>query len=91
LRNENSRLERSNHSLTKATNFDADLDSGNVTNSPKRKARAASPVRTAKRRKGDEQVERTVAETRDEIDEDMDFLDSLGQGKTHTYRVTPVR
>lgn len=91
MRNENSRLERSNHSLTKATSFDADLDSGDATNAPKRKARAASPVRTAKRRKGNEQVERTVAETQDEIDEDMDFLDSLGQGKIQTYRVTPVR
>jgi hypothetical protein len=77
--------------LTKATSCDVELGSGTVTNAPKRKGRAVSPARTAKRRKGDEQIERTVAETQDEIDEDMDFLDSLGQGKIHTYLLLPVR
>jgi hypothetical protein len=41
--------------------------------------------------KGDQSVDRSVAETQEEIDEDMEFLDSLGQGGLngsslrHTY------
>jgi hypothetical protein len=50
-------------------------------NTSKRKACAASPTRTVKRLKGDQPFERSVAETQKEIDEDMDFLDGLGQGK----------
>jgi hypothetical protein len=31
--------------------------------------------------KGDQSADRSVEETQEEIDEDMDFLDSLGQGE----------
>lgn len=51
-------------------------------NTSKRKARAASPTRNVKHLKGDPPVERSVAETQEEIDQDMDFLDGLGQGKS---------
>ena len=85
LRNENSRLERSNHSLTSRDNCAVDYAPVNTMNTSKRKARAASPVRNAKRPKGDQPVERSVAETLEEIDEDMDFLDGLGQGESSCF------
>lgn len=47
----------------------------------KRKPRAISPTRSPKRLKHDQLVERSVAETQEEIDDDMEFLDGLGQGK----------
>lgn len=81
LRKENSRLERSNHSLTNHTSCTPDIAPINAMNTSKRKARAASPTRNVKRLKGDQPVERSVAETQEEIDDDMDFLDGLGQGK----------
>ncbi|KAF3047002.1 hypothetical protein E8E12_010194 [Didymella heteroderae] len=79
LRNENSRLERSNHSLASRTGCTTDSAPVNAMNTSKRKARAASPTRITKRLKGDQPVERSVAETLEEIDGDMDFLDGLGQ------------
>lgn len=81
LQIENSRLERSNHSLTKHTTCVPESSPGSVTNASKQKARGASPIRIARRRKGDQQAERSVAETQNEIDDDMDFLDGLGEGK----------
>lgn len=81
LRNENSRLERSNHSLTSRIGSSSDLAPVNAMNTSKRKARAASPTRNAKRLKENQPVDRSVAETQEEIDEDMDFLDGLGQGE----------
>jgi hypothetical protein len=81
LRNENTRLERSNHSLTSRTSCTPDFAPGNAMNTSKRKARTASPTRNPKRMKGDQSVDRSVEETQEEIDEDMDFLDSLGQGE----------
>ncbi|KAF3049292.1 hypothetical protein E8E11_006044 [Didymella keratinophila] len=79
LRSENTRLERSNHSLTTRTSCTPDFAPVNAMNTSKRKTRAASPARNSKRPKGDQPVDRSVAETQEEIDEDMDFLDSLGQ------------
>ncbi|KAF1927596.1 uncharacterized protein M421DRAFT_64772 [Didymella exigua CBS 183.55] len=79
LRHENSRLERSNHSLTIRTSCTLDAAPVNAMNTSKRKGRAASPARNAKRLKGDQSIERSVAETQEEIDHDMDFLDGLGQ------------
>lgn len=81
LRNENSKLERSNHSLTSRESYTPGNAPINVVDASKRKARAASPSRNVKRLKGDHPVERSVAETQEEIDEDMDFLDGLGLGK----------
>ena len=84
LRNENTRLERSNHSLTSRTSYTSDFAPVNTINTSKRKARAASPTRNPKRLKGDQPVDRSVTETQEEIDDDMDFLDGLGQGKLST-------
>lgn len=84
LRTENNRLERSNHSLTKHTACVPDKSSDSVTNALKRKARGASPTRTARRRKGDQPIERSLAETQDDINDDMDFLDKLGQGESRS-------
>lgn len=80
LRSENAKLERSNHHLTNLTSSMTDLVSGNTLNTSKRKARAASPTRTVKRPKAAPQVEQSVAETQDAIEDDFDFLDELGQG-----------
>ncbi|KAJ8115876.1 hypothetical protein OPT61_g2568 [Boeremia exigua] len=79
LRNENSRLERSNHSLAHHTGLVPDGATANAMNTSKRKARVGSPARNVKRQKGEQPVERSVAETQEEIDNDMDFLDGLGQ------------
>jgi len=81
LRNENSRLERSNHSLTYNTTCMPDMGPANAMNTSKRKARVFSPTRSAKRLKGDQPVERSVVETQEEIDDDMEVLNGLGQGK----------
>lgn len=80
IRNENTRLERSNHSLTNRASCTPDFALVSAMNTSKRKARAASPTRHQKRLKGDQPADRSVVETQEEIDEDMDFLDSLGQG-----------
>ncbi|KAJ4987661.1 hypothetical protein SVAN01_06828 [Stagonosporopsis vannaccii] len=81
LRNENSRLERSNHSLAHSTACTPDMSPVNALQPSKRKARAVSPARCVKRMKIDQPVERSAAETQEEIDEDMEFLDGLGQAK----------
>ncbi|KAF2628570.1 hypothetical protein BU25DRAFT_439516 [Macroventuria anomochaeta] len=83
LRSENSRLERSNHMLTNRTSCASDLAHTNAMNTSKRKARAASPVRNVKRPKVNQQLEHSVAETQEVIDDDMDFLDRLGQEGTN--------
>ncbi|KAF1349343.1 hypothetical protein EJ07DRAFT_169408 [Lizonia empirigonia] len=79
LRSENAKLERSNHHLTNLTSSTTDLVPGNTINTSKRKARAASPTRIVKRPKAAPQVEQSVAETQDGIEDDFDFLDELGQ------------
>ena len=81
LRKENAKLERSNHLLTNRASCTRDTSPVNAMNTSKRKARAASPARNLKRPKGVQQVEHSVAETQEGIDNDFDFLDSLGQGK----------
>ncbi|KAF3009798.1 hypothetical protein E8E13_010086 [Curvularia kusanoi] len=82
LRTENSRLERSNRSLTKGAGCDVNPMPSNNTSASKRKPRSISPARSPKRRKDNDQAERSIADTQDEIDEDMDFLDNLGQEGT---------
>lgn len=83
LRSENIKLERSNHHLTSLTNHISEPVPANAMNTSKRKARATSPMRTVKRPKAGQQAELSVAETQDGIDDDMDFLDGLGQGRPH--------
>lgn len=83
LRIENSRLERSNQSLISRSGCTPDVASINAMNTSKRKARALSPARNAKRLKVDQPVERSLVETQEDIDEDMDFLDRLGQGRSN--------
>ncbi|KAF9692970.1 hypothetical protein EKO04_009070 [Ascochyta lentis] len=83
LRSENIKLERSNHSLTSRTSCTPDIVSVNTMNTSKRKARTASPTRNAKRPKGTQQVENSTAETEEVIEDDFEFLDSLGPEGTN--------
>ena len=82
LRSENIKLERSNQNLTSLTSYTPDSVPANAMNTSKRKARALSPTRNMKRPKLAQRVEHSVAETLDSIDDDLDFLDGLGQGKS---------
>jgi hypothetical protein len=82
LRSETIKLERSNHMLTTHTSCTSDIIPSNAMNTSKRKAPAASPTRTVKRNKGTLQPEQSVAETQEAIDDDFDFLDGLGQGRS---------
>ncbi|KAH6625235.1 hypothetical protein C7974DRAFT_196629 [Boeremia exigua] len=79
LRHENSRLERSNHSLTHRSSCTSDAAPVNAMNTSKRKARTSSPTRNVKRQKESQPVQRSVTETQEDIDDNMDFLDGLGQ------------
>lgn len=87
LRTENSKLERSNHSLTNRTSCTPDVPPTNAMNVSKRKAGAKSPSRTVKRTKVDPQNENSAAETQEIIEDDFDFLDGLGQGEPCSHRV----
>ena len=82
LRRENNRLERSNLMLTTHSSCTAENAPANAMNSSKRKARAASPTRNIKRPKGNQQVELSATETQEGIDDDFEFLESLGQCKS---------
>ncbi|KAF2851590.1 hypothetical protein T440DRAFT_53769 [Plenodomus tracheiphilus IPT5] len=77
----NIKLERSNHMLTARgdpTIGDPDVE---VSMSPTRKARAASPVRSKRRpqkRSQERSAQSSTKNTQDTIDNDSDFLDTLG-------------
>ncbi|KAI8942968.1 hypothetical protein NX059_001007 [Plenodomus lindquistii] len=77
LQSLNIKLERSNHALTVRLDLPIDGLDQRVGPSPRRKARAASPVRITKRSQPTS-AQQSVVETQDSIEDDADFLDALG-------------
>jgi len=80
LQSVNIRLERSNQMLSQRTSATPDDRPSTATMSPKRKANS-SPLRATKRTKN-LTVDKSVAQTQEDIEEDFDFLEELGDGET---------
>jgi len=81
LQSLNVKLERSNHLLSTRAEPPFTGSQDTVPTSPRRKARAASPVRTT-RRPQQRAAQNPVPDTQDTIESDSDFLAALGDGKS---------
>ena len=81
LRSENIKLERSNQLLTSLAGQAQD-GNNKAAQAPKRKAQMASTVRVSKRLKASQPKipEQSTNETQEAIEEDLEFLDGLGEG-----------
>lgn len=84
LRSENTKLERSNQLLTNRTAQPHD----NELSTLKRKSQTASTARACKRPKASQQktAEQSVDETQEAIENDFDFLDGIGEGRSIALR-----